>query len=207
MRMTLLLLLAVAMSELLPLLQSARVKYDIAGKVQTAGHPDRAVVDDKPLLACVIGNTETEDSRIIPLQVIIIQSEDQDLWDYYYTKAVFYTSYLDGQSTPFNCKTLTPPLNNSSPERCSQCHTGIFKPEFLGKCSAPSIEGPIEERRKRFEKVQKEVNEQGGSCQVRLSASTKELPLHDCMGVGVPSEEIDAPYFENAKRFGACYAL
>lgn len=221
MKMPLLLLLAVAMSDF-PGFQSARVKSGRAGAVQVSGHLDGAAVDAKELLSCLIGDTETK---------IIIRSEDHGFWDYYYTKEDFYTSYRDGKVTPFTCKPHTlplkaayalsnltnPPLSediirliagfNSSPERCRLCHGLVFTPKFLGKCSAPSIEGPREERRQRFEMVQKEAHEEGGSCSVRLSSSAKVLPLDVCMGDGVTRERSDIPYFKNAKRFGACYVL
>lgn len=212
------------------------MERSIAGEAQISGHSNSTIVDVERLLTCVVGKMQSE---------IIIHAEDQPFWEYYYTKEDCYTSVCVQKTavnnSSFECKIYTPPLraasalrNLTSPllaedligriasfanpvERCRPCHEVTFKPNFLEKCSAPAIEGTLEEQKENFDRVLEEVQREGGTCRTQHTASAKSLPLESCMHVGLFTEieggnnarfaSMRYRAKNRARRFAACYAV
>lgn len=165
--MALLCLLALAICELLPSLESARVKRGIAHEVQGSPHPEAAHMTvsayDKNLVAC-------EES--VMKDRFIIHSKDKPFVDYIYAAP---------EPSQIKCKTFTEPPRPSSllsnltshtlPEdvldtiasnfqdmRCDSCFLHRFNMTFLEKCRSAMF-------RTQWAQVQQEVMDEGGSCQ------------------------------------------
>merc|ERR1712129_86995 len=94
------LLLIVLMSELLARVGSARVQRAIAVEAQFSGSSDLAVIDDNTFLSCAIGKS---------MDKIIIHVDDRPLWEYFYTKEDYYSTYGNGTTLSIDCKPYTAP--------------------------------------------------------------------------------------------------
>jgi len=222
--MTLFCLLAVAMCELCPRLQSARIKRVIAQEIQSSGHSVDAVADDKELLACVVAGT---------MDKIIIEGKDKPFWDYYYTKGDYFTtitahrkimsplveqitqknlvslSHRNPNPRSIDCETYTPPPKPSSTLRnlttallrfdssavhCRPCGFSSFTVKFLEMCSRART---IEQ----FNMVNEHVEKKGGSCKVShyMRNPLSHNTLQSCMKLNLPHG-----YLTGQRRFAAC---
>jgi len=224
-------LLAVVVSELLHHLQSARLNSGIALEVGSSEHFDYAdtpaVFDREKLLACVVFDPAFPGGTT---KRIVMQSKDKPFWDYHYTGGTYFERIFmtpsniifraqNAKPRSINCKTYTPPpkpsstlrnLNNPTlPEdvigliglfadsavHCSLCELANFSVEFLEKCSTPSTVG-------QSLKVQKEVQEGGGNCEVGLrwekhhgqGSRPREHTVQSCMKL---DSYIDTPKLQH----------